>query len=284
MNFLAKLFRKKPALLDWRAFIELFAARARERGYPADIHWGEDLARSSITVSTADGGKYAAYLDTAWQEYQNAPEALDAIITARLNAMGQIVVGITMNAGQIYPNLKPAEWLEAARQIQHDNGTPPGGLLSQPLAGELHLVYVIDTGDAFRTLQRSDLAELGIADEDALQQTALANLRQYSAGRAENHDYGSGIHRLVLDGFLDASLILILPQLTGIGDHPDGILLAVPARDALLYCDAGDSAAIRVLQELAQELHGAAPYPISARLYHLQDGELSEYAPPAASA
>ena len=118
MNFLAKLFRKKPALLDWRAFIELFAARARERGYPADIHWGEDLARSSITVSTADGGKYAAYLDTAWQEYQNAPEALDAIITARLNAMGQIVVGITMNAGQIYPNLKPAEWLEAARQIQ----------------------------------------------------------------------------------------------------------------------------------------------------------------------
>ena len=198
--------------------------------------------------------------------------------------MGQIVVGITMNAGQIYPNLKPAEWLEAARQIQHDNGTPPGGLLSQPLAGELHLVYVIDTGDAFRTLQRSELAELGIADEDALQQIALTNLRQYSAGRAENHDYGSGIHRLVLDGFLDASLILILPQLTGIGDHPDGILLAVPARDALLYCDAGDSAAIRVLQELAQELHGAAPYPISARLYHLQDGELSEYAPPAASA
>ena len=40
MNFLAKLFRKKPALLDWRAFTELFAARARERGFPADIHWG----------------------------------------------------------------------------------------------------------------------------------------------------------------------------------------------------------------------------------------------------
>ena len=145
MNVLATLFRKKPALLDWRAFIEHFAARARERGYPADIHWGEDLARSSITVSTADGGKYAAYLDTAWQEYQNAPEALDAIITARLNAMGQIVVGITMDAGKIYPNLKPAAWVEAARQIQHDNSTPPGGLLSQPLAGELHHVYVIDT-------------------------------------------------------------------------------------------------------------------------------------------
>lgn len=128
-------------------------------------------------------------------------------------------------------------------------------------------------------LQRSELAELGIADENALQQTALANLRQYSAGRAENHDYGSGIHRLVLDGFLDASLILILPQLTGIGDHPDGILLVAPARDALIYCDARDHDAIRVLQELAQELHGAAPYPISARLYHLQDGELSEYAP-----
>lgn len=279
MNVLAKLFRKKPALLDWRAFIELFAARARERGYPADIHWGEDLARSSITVSTADGGKYAAYLDTAWQEYQNTPEALDAIITARLNAMVQIVVGITMNAGQIYPNLKSAAWLEGAKQLQDEHLIEASELLSQPLAGELHLVYMLDRGYAMSNLHRSDLAELGIADEAALQQIALANLRQYSAGRAENHDYDSGIHRLVLDGFLDASLILILPQLTGIGDHPDGIILAVPARDALLYCDAGDSAAIRVLQEL----HGAAPYPISARLYHLQDGELDEYAPPVAS-
>ena len=283
MNVLAKLFRKKPALLDWRAFIELFAARARERGYPADIHWGEDLARSSITVSTADGGKYAAYLDTAWQEYQNAPEALDAIITARLNAMGQIVVGITMNAGQIYPNLKSAAWLEGAKQLQDEHLIEASELLSQPLAGELHLVYMLDRGYAMSNLHRSELGELGIADEAALQQIALANLRQYSAGRAENHDYDSGIHRLVLDGFLDASLILILPQLTGIGDHPDGILLAVPARDALLYCDADDTAAIRVLQQLAQELHGAAPYPVSARLYHLQDGELDEYAPPVAS-
>ena len=279
MNVLAKLFRKKPALLDWRAFIELFAARARERGYPADIHWGEDLARSSITVSTADGGKYAAYLDTAWQEYQNTPEALDAIITARLNAMVQIVVGITMNAGQIYPNLKSAAWLEGAKQLQDEHLIEASELLSQPLAGELHLVYMLDRGYAMSNLHRSDLAELGIADEAALQQIALANLRQYSAGRAENHDYDSGIHRLVLDGFLDAALILILPQLTGIGDHPDGIILAVPARDALLYCDAGDSDAIRVLQQLAQELHGAAPYSISARLYHLQDGELDEYAP-----
>ena len=75
MNVLAKLFRKKPALLDWRAFIELFAARARERGYPADIHWGADPTHSSITISTADGDEYTAYLDTAWQEYQNAPAA-----------------------------------------------------------------------------------------------------------------------------------------------------------------------------------------------------------------
>ena len=283
MNFLAKLFRKKPALLDWRAFSEHFAARARERGYPADIHWGEGLAHSSITISTTDGGEYTAYLETVWQEYQNAPEALDAIIDARLKALEQIIAGAEMSASQIYPDIKSVAWLEGAKQLQDEHLIEASELLSQPLAGELHLVYILDRGYAMSNLHRSELGELGIADEAALQQIALANLRQYSAGRAENHDYDSGIHRLVLDGFLDAALILILPQLTGIGDHPDGIILAVPARDALLYCDAGDSDAIRVLQQLAQELHGAAPYSISARLYHLQDGELDEYAPPVAS-
>ena len=284
MNVLAKLFRKKPALLDWRAFIEHFAARARERGYPADIHWGEDLTRSSISFSRADDNAYTAYLDFVWQEYQNEPGALDAFIDARLDVLDQMTESTAApDASQIFPNVKADAWLEAAKAMRREGGADPDEILNQPLAGDIHLVYMLDTGNAFRDMHRSELGELGIADENALQQTALANLRQYSAGRAENHDYGSGIHRLVLDGFLDAALILILPQLTGIGDHPDGIILAVPARDALLYCDGGDHDAIRVLQELAQELHGAAPYPISARLYHLQDGELDEYAPPVAS-
>ena len=128
-------------------------------------------------------------------------------------------------------------------------------------------------------MHRSELGELGIADEAALHDKAIANLRQYAMSRIEAEAYDGGIHRLVLDGFLDAALLLILPQIIDTSDFPHGIITAVPARDALIYCDANDPDAIRILQEIAQDLFAAAPYAVSAHLYRLKDGELSEYTP-----
>ena len=279
MNFLAKLFRKKPAL-DWRAFTEHFADRARERGYSVEIHWGEDLVRSSISFSRADDNAYTAYLDSVWQEYQNEPGALDALIDARLDVLDQMTESTAApDASQIFPNVKADAWLEAAKAMRRDGGADPGEILSQPLAGDIHLVYMLDAGNAFRDMHRSELGELGIADEAALHDKAIANLRLYAASRIETETYDGSIHRLVLDGFLDAALLLILPQIIDTSDFPHGIITAVPARDALIYCDANDPDAIRILQKIAQDLFAAAPYAVSAHLYRLKDDELSEYTP-----
>lgn len=279
MNFLAKLFRKKPAL-DWRAFTEHFADRARERGYSVEIHWGKDLGRSSISFSRADDNAYTTYLDTVWQEYQNAPDALDALIDARLDVLDQMAESAAApDASKIFPNVKAEAWLEAAKTMRREGGADPDEILSQPLAGDIHLVYMLDAGNAFRDMHRSELDELGIADEVALHDTAFTNLRQYAASRIEAEAYDGGIHRLVLDGFLDAALLLILPQIIDSADFPHGIIAAVPARDALIYCDVCDHDAIRILQKIAQDLFAAAPYAVSAHLYRLKDGELSEYTP-----
>ena len=280
MNFLKKIFHKKNVRLDWRNFVEHFAARARERGYHADIHWGEGLAGSSITINTADSGQYTAYLDSIWQEYQNEPDALDVLIDTRLDVFDQIAErAVAPDASQIFPNIKAEAWLEAAKAMRREGGADPDEILSQPLAGDIHLVYMLDTGNAFRDMHRSELGELGIADEAALHDKAIANLRQYAMSRIEAEAYDGGIHRLVLDGFLDAALLLILPQIIDTSDFPHGIITAVPARDALIYCDANDPDAIRILQEIAQDLFAAAPYAVSAHLYRLKDGELSEYTP-----
>lgn len=278
MNFLKKIFHKKNVRLDWRNFVEHFAARARERGYHADIHWGEGLAGSSITINTADSGQYTAYLDSIWQEYQNEPDALDVLIDTRLDVFDQIAErAVAPDASQIFPNIKAEAWLEAAKAMRREGGADPDEILSQPLAGDIHLVYMLDTGNAFRDMDRGELAQLGIADEAALHDKAIANLRQLADGRCETETYEGGIYRLTLDGFLDAALILILPQLIDPDVHPDGIIVAVPARDALIYCDTRDPDAIRVLQEIAQDLYTAATYTISARLYRQQNSTLSPY-------
>ena len=279
MSIFSKLFRKKPAL-DWRAFTEHFADRARERGYSVEIHWGEDLGRSSISFSRADDNAYTAYLDAVWQEYQNEPGALDALIDARLDVLDQMTESTAApDASQIFPNVKADAWLEAAKAMRRDGGADPDEILSQPLAGDIHLVYMLDAGNAFRDMHRSELGELGIADEAALHDTAFTNLRQYAASRIETEAYDGGIHRLVLDGFLDAALLLILPQIIDSADFPHGIIAAVPARDALIFCDADNNAAIRNLQEITAELFAAAPYAVSAYLYHLHDGTIRLHAP-----
>ena len=158
MNFLSKLFRKKPALLDWRTFTEHFANRARERGYRVEIHWGEDLAHSAIAFGHADDNAYTAYLDSVWQEYQNAPDALDALIDARLDVLNQMAESAAApNASQIFPNIKSDAWLEAAKAMRREGSADPDEILNQPLAGDIHLVYMLDTGNAFRDMHRSEL-------------------------------------------------------------------------------------------------------------------------------
>ena len=139
------------------------------------------------------------------------------------------------------------------------------------LIGDLQLRLVRHTADQVVTLHASQLADLGL-DVDAALAVALANHR---------HQHGepavSAWHNLRRVGgataeadhawFVDRALWRGL-----LAGHPEGLVVALPRIDLLVFAPASDTAAVNDMREGIPGLHaGSADYRLSSALYLFKD-------------
>ena len=225
--------------MTWQEFVEYFARRIQEElDLEAKIDWGETIASSPIIVhfSEDDEASFSTYLSNHYTSYLQNPEALEAIVAANLAVIYKIQdTDASVSAQQILPTIKNTIYLENARLITNtDEAEPADYLVYKPIAGDIMLLYMVDTDESMHTLNHEHMKEAGIEDEDTLYRTAMDNLRQRMNGRVQiHHAEGWSLAQIHLDNDYDASLILLLDEV--LKDDPmlpANPVFAVPARNA----------------------------------------------------
>ena len=149
------------------------------------------------------------------------------------------------------------------------------------LIGDLQARLVYVAADSMRTLHAEELAALALAPEQALA-VALANLERLhgapvaqpwhnlQAVKGRSEDFDSSY-------FLDRAFWRRL-----LADHPDGLVVAVPRTDLLLFTPLSDTAAVDSLRQGVAGLHaGGGDYRLSSALYLFKDDRWRVFQPAA---
>ena len=274
MNILQKLFpRRRP--LDPATFTNRLAEAIRQAHPDAkiDVHTAKEAAGCHIHITFTDGTELTPSVINLWQIYQQQPAALNGTISqyvASINETVRMINGDDIpQAAQILPVIKTHDWL------QHNLGILD---YEVPIVGDLAFTFVVDGEHNMRFLTRDVSAALGLDDLQRLARQAEENLAAYVSrtGITNEQSMDGLLHRFVVDGVYDASLIFFLgPLLARLPIQNPAV--AVAARDCLLICDADNPAALARLRAAPDAVQDSSPYAISAQLYRWQDGRIIPY-------
>ncbi len=142
----------------------------------------------------------------------------------------------------------------------------PSAPVVEALVGSLVVVYAFDEDTRFRMVAQRDLVRLGV-DRDALAVAAYDHLLDRMAD-LQLLDRPDGCGMVRLDGNLESSAILV-PQLWhDIGEIlGDDVLVAVPARDIVLFCGAGNDAVKPALRAARDRVLAVGDHKITTDLF-----------------
>jgi hypothetical protein len=144
----------------------------------------------------------------------------------------------------------------------------------------LAITYVVDNGKGVSYINPKQLRDSGLTAEQ-LHAAAIENLTRLTKNQQKGlavlpqEDF-SGV---MLDGKSEASLLLIdaLWDSEFKSDTRNGVVVAIPARDMLAFCDQRSTAGIAALRELTQRVAPAASKALTKQLYYRIDGDWMRY-------
>ncbi len=283
MSLLKKLFGRRPTIMDWRQFTEHYAEAARrDLGVQAEIQWGSDLETSSVIITLDNGTQGSCYMGNCYARYRQEPDNLEEILRQALLPVARMGSDIddTVQPDHIVPVIKNTAYLQQLEELYRRYGKDPAEFVcSRPLAGDLVLIYMLDRSETMSNLDRGDLAAIGLADDTALYEQALANLRTLAESVQIARSDSNSLCQLMLDDTYDASLLLLAEDILAAAGIrlPGDTVLAVPARNTLLACSSEDAPALAHMRDIVQACGEEAPYQISSQLYVCHQGQLAPF-------
>jgi len=142
----------------------------------------------------------------------------------------------------------------------------------------LLVAYLVDQADHFQYVQQRHLDGAGLAQAE-LHQQAIANLRILLKQKdIKVQPYGN-VFAVLCGGNFEASAVLIDGLWNNALAHlaPNGFVAAIPCRDILAFCDAGNASGLQELRQLVERMQGA-DHPVSCVLYRRHAGTWEPYA------
>lgn len=157
-----------------------------------------------------------------------------------------------------------------ARLATADSGVPAVASYADELAPGLLRVLAFDRQDAIVVMNDEDVLRHGF---DRLYDAGIANLGRQLPDRY----FATGDVYYLQGSDHVASLVLVIPwvieTVTGVIETPHGALVAMPARDQLIFHVIGDRdtegllAAVDEVGRLAAECHADSAYQLSSQVY-----------------
>ena len=147
--------------------------------------------------------------------------------------------------------------------------------------GDMHIRFVFDQPQTMIGAMPEDFERLGLANVDQALELALANVRRVY-GEPAVSPWAAGVmavHGQSPD--LDSSYVLDRDfWRMQLKEHPDGLVVAVPARGGLLYAPLSDHAAVDGLKKGIGALHASSGrLRVSRALYLFKADKWSVFQP-----
>lgn len=264
--------RRMPAL-DPDAFTEGVAERLRQAVPGAVVRV---TTRLSLAVDGV-AGVQQVFLDNVYRFASNTadPDERESIIGAWLASVTGAAASDGASPDDIVPVLKSPDWF-AALPGREDGSRPDHRV--EALNDHLAIVYAVDTPHNVSYVEAAWFDGRGVLLE-GLRRRAVDNLRAKLPGIGVQR--GGGLNLVLAGGYFEASVLLFddfwereAPRLRG------EAVVAVPARDVLIFCDGGDARAVEDLRRHAHDIHADAAYALSPHLFRrLRDGQVLPLVP-----
>jgi uncharacterized protein YtpQ (UPF0354 family) len=147
----------------------------------------------------------------------------------------------------------------------------PNAPVLRELACGLCVAYVVDQNNHLIYVQNHHLKESGVT-ADELHEIGIANLARLTDEKLRVQQLGS-IFGVFLDGNFESSLILYdhLWDVGVAGAVKNGIVIAIPTRDVLAFCDSRSDQGIATLRKMIARTSGG-DHPISTSLFERING------------
>jgi uncharacterized protein YtpQ (UPF0354 family) len=224
-----------------------------------------------LAVRYASGRTTNGALDNAYRLYVKNPDRLDDIVhryAAGLLAAPNDTPGRVIDRSRIVPVLKDRRWFETVRAARQAQGQAALEDLVEPFNDELTVVYAEDDPITTRFLTTRD----DVGDRAALHDLAIANLKRILP-KIEMRRGDSGIFLISAGGDYESSLLLIQELWSSGQIKVDGdIVVAVPAKDALLVTGSHNNTGIARMRALAAEI-ATGPYALTTDLFVHRTGK-----------
>jgi uncharacterized protein YtpQ (UPF0354 family) len=261
------------AALSPEAFTQEYATTLRAKLPGSTVEIVEPL---QLRVTDAKGNPSTAYLDNAYRQYQQDPDARQEIIEHHAKSIAEMSVDTPLLPENIVPIIKDLGWIaETNRSIGESGGRKMGERVHEPLNEALVIVYAEDTPNNIRYFSPAALAEAGVK-RDQLRALAVRNLRRLLP-QVEFHQ-GDLFTMLTVGGTYEASLLLLEDLWTGGKLKVDGeIVVAVPSRDVLLVTGTKNEEGVRQMRDAASEIFDEGSYTLTKELFVYRGGKFVRY-------
>ena len=190
-------------------------------------------------------------------------------ITTMLNLFGQSTKLQKKDLSKIFPIIKISQSTNSETFDFKNNDQ----LVFKELAGDLLCFYGIDKGTHFSLILNKQLPE--DISLEKLDELAHENLVKGFRKKIEMHETDFGGIGLTCGGDFEASLITINGVLDIMAEElGNNLILAVPAKDFIIFVNGDDQKAIDGLKQMISEIHKDGDNLLSKKLYIYKDGKV----------
>lgn len=221
--------------------------------------------------------KHRALLGNAWNEYAQTPDELENIIERYGSSIVEAIRraeedGGSTNAGRIVPVLKEAAWPIEVKQNAIASGADPNSIPNfvwDDVNEQLVALFAIDSENGIQYLSEENLQSLEIAREDLLEH-AMANLLHAVDGIQIQGN--PGLYMILAGGTYEASTLLIDDLWSPKNfDVAGQIVVAAPARDAVLVTGNEDEENVAKVRAIAEDMFAKSNYQLCPDLFVRQE-------------
>ncbi len=232
----------------------LASLRQREPG-------GGWTSRGPLELVNAKG--FVVNLERISAQCENSPAARGAELAHFLDE----VIRISTQKGPVPATA--ARLVAVIRSAAYIEGLPSAArskTLSEPLAADLWVMYVVDEGGAVRGASADDLSAAGVTREAlaAVARTNLASVLPAPAGQPLCQPHS--ITLMATGNYFESSRLLLPDFWKGLADRSRSVVVAAPAADALVIACDPDATELQKLADGVAKMFQIADRPVSRSL------------------
>lgn len=231
-----------------------------------------------ISCSPKEGSENKAqfkiFLDNAWRASSSSPGARKRLLEPYFASLSEYekVMETSGRAAidQVVPLVRTKAILDGLGQGAKLS------LVSEPLGGELNLIYGLDSSNAISYLSAEQRSKIKL-NQGELREKARSNLVNL-VGKNVTVQAKGEVYRVLTGGDYDSSAIFLDEVMNTLKQKVKGrMIFAVPCRSLFMVTGDQSQEAISLIRQVTKKQFETGDHVISDRLYRYDDGKITFY-------